>query len=234
MKVSRSETGASLVIDEASLPELTGRIEKASNRVGTRLVKRAFDLAFASVFLVVLSPILLLAAIAIRLTSPGSAIYRQNRVGKDEKVFALFKLRTMIQDAEPDGVPVWATEDDPRITRVGKVLRMTFVDEFPQLWNVLKGDMSIVGPRPERPELVRDLEVQIPLYRLRHTVRPGMAGWALIHQGYGRSVEDTMTKLQYDLYYILNQSFRFDLQIIVRTMQRSISMRRAEKKQATD
>lgn len=135
----------------------------------------------------------------------------------------------MVQDAEAEGQAVWAEERDPRVTRVGRFLRLTMLDEFPQLWNVLKGEMSFVGPRSERPELVAELEQKIPFYRLRHAVKPGMAGWALLHQGYARSVEESLVKLQYDLYYIKHQSLWLDLVIVLRTIGRALSFRRAER-----
>ncbi len=192
------------------------------------LVKRALDVAMALIGLAVFAVVFPVAALAILLDSRGPIFYRQARVGFGGRIFQLVKLRTMVADAEPRGVPVWAAARDPRITRVGRVLRALMLDEFPQFYNVLKGDMSVVGPRPERPELVAELEKQIPLYRSRHSVRPGMAGWALVNSGYGRSVSDALVKLQYDLYYIKHQSIYLDLLIILKTIGRALSFRRGE------
>ena len=140
-------------------------------------------------------------------------------------MFRAYKLRTMKKDAERDGRAVWAERHDPRVTRVGRVLRATHLDEFPQLLNILKGEMSAVGPRPERPELAMVLEREIPFYRLRHSVRPGMAGWALIKHGYSSSVEDARIKLEYDLYYIKHQSVLLDLDILLKTFVDSVTLR---------
>lgn len=193
------------------------------------LIKRGLDLAMALVGLAVFSVIFPVAALAILLDSRGPIFYRQARVGFGGRIFRLIKLRTMVADAEPRGVPVWAAAHDPRTTRVGRVLRALMIDEFPQFYNVLKGDMSVVGPRPERPELVADLEKQIPLYRSRHSVRPGMAGWALVNSGYGRSVADALVKLQYDLYYIKHQSIYLDAIIVLKTIGKALSLRLNEK-----
>lgn len=181
------------------------------------LLKRAFDLAVASVGLLIFGAMLPFLYLAIKLDSPGPLFYTQARVGKGGKPFQLIKLRTMIPNAEENGA-VWATENDPRVTRVGRFLRKTRLDELPQFVNVLRGEMSIVGPRPERPEFVEQLIKQIPFYRARHSVKPGMAGWALIHYGYGSSVEDALIKLQYDLYYIKHQSIFLDIAILLRTI----------------
>jgi len=145
-------------------------------------------------------------------------LYRQSRVGRNGKVFFCYKFRTMRSDAEADSGPTWAQDDDPRITPVGGFLRKTRMDEIPQLWNVLRGDMNLVGPRPERPEFVATLNQKIPYYHLRHCVRPGITGWAQILYKYGNSVEDAKEKLRYDLYYLKNMSAGLDLLIILSTI----------------
>jgi sugar transferase (PEP-CTERM system associated) len=180
--------------------------------------KRFASLATSIVGLVLSLPLLPLVVLAIKLSSPGHIFYRQIRVGRDGKVFRCYKFRTMRSDAEADSGPTWATDDDPRITRVGRFLRKTRIDEIPQLLNVLRGDMSLVGPRPERPEFVAALNQKIPYYHLRHSVRPGITGWAQILYRYGSSVEDAKEKLRYDLYYIKNMSVGLDLLIILSTV----------------
>lgn len=182
------------------------------------MLKRCLDIG-ASLFLLTLSlPVLLVAAIAIRLGSGGGILYSQERVGRNGAVFQIYKLRTMRANAE-QGVPTWATARDPRITRVGAFLRLTRIDELPQLYNVLKGDMSVIGPRPERPFFVEDLTRQIPYYSERHRVRPGITGWAQINYPYGASIDDAKEKLSYDLYYIKNFSMLFDVLILLATIQ---------------
>jgi exopolysaccharide biosynthesis polyprenyl glycosylphosphotransferase len=163
-------------------------------------------------------PLLPFIVLAIKLSSPGRVLYRQSRVGRDGVVFRCYKFRTMRSDAEADTGPTWAKDDDPRITRVGRFLRKTRIDEIPQLLNVFRGDMSLIGPRPERPEFVAALNKQIPYYHLRHSVRPGITGWAQILYKYGSSVEDAKEKLRYDLYYIKNTSVGLDLLIILNTI----------------
>jgi lipopolysaccharide/colanic/teichoic acid biosynthesis glycosyltransferase len=192
------------------------------------MTKRCLDVLMALVGLSIFAILFPVAALAIYLESGGPIFYRQARVGFGGRIFQLVKLRTMVKDAEAQGAAVWATVNDPRVTRVGRILRALMVDEFPQFYNVLRGDMSMVGPRPERPELVADLEKHIPLYRTRHSVRPGMAGWALANAGYGRSVSDALVKLQYDLYYIKHQSQYLDLLIILKTIGRALLLRRGE------
>ena len=189
-------------------------------------VKRVFDLLGALVGLALYGPLLPCLALAIRLDSPGPVFYRQRRVGKGGRVFEVYKLRTMVENAEPDQA-VWAALDDPRVTRVGRWLRRTRLDELPQLLNILVGEMSFVGPRPERPELVADLEAKIPFYRARHSIRPGATGWAFVNNGYARSVEETLVKLQYDLYYIKHQSPLLDLLIILKSIGLVLTMRGA-------
>lgn len=180
-----------------------------------RLVKRVFDICVSSVCLVVALPVIVLAALAVKLSSPGPAFYCQVRVGQNGKTFSLIKLRTMIPDAEKDTGPVLATTDDPRVTRVGRILRATRLDELPQFINVLRGDMSFVGPRPERPEFVREFCNTIPEYKYRLKVKPGITGLAQI---LGRYDTDAADKLRYDLYYIRNYSLLLDLQILMQTL----------------
>jgi exopolysaccharide biosynthesis polyprenyl glycosylphosphotransferase len=163
-------------------------------------------------------PLLPFIALAVKLSSPGPALYRQERVGRQGKVFYCYKFRTMRQDAEADTGATWATDDDPRITSVGKFLRSSRLDEIPQLWCVLKGDMHFVGPRPERPEFVAWLSREIPYYGVRHIVRPGITGWAQVQYKYGNTLEDAREKLQYDLFYIKNASFGLDLLIMFQTI----------------
>ncbi len=179
--------------------------------------KRLVDIFISVAGLVAATPIFLLAALAIKLDSRGPIFFTQERVGKDGRKFKLIKFRTMRTDAESNGA-VWAEENDQRVTRVGKVLRTTRVDEIPQFWNVLKGVMSFIGPRPERPEFIQMLNDEIPFYSLRHAVRPGITGWAQINYRYGASMEDSLIKLQYDLFYIKNLSPMLDLQIFLRTI----------------
>jgi sugar transferase (PEP-CTERM system associated) len=187
------------------------------SRVQTAM-KRALDVALAAVGLVVAVPLMALTAIAIKLTTHGPILYHQSRVGVRGRVFTVHKFRSMRQDAETETGAVWARANDSRVTRVGKFLRRTRLDELPQLWNVLTGDMSIVGPRPERPEFVSSLTRQIPFYGQRHIVRPGLTGWAQVRYTYAASVEDAMEKLQYDLFYIKNMSIALDLFVLAKTV----------------
>ncbi len=180
--------------------------------------RRVMSLVISLALLVVVLPLLPLIALAIKLTSPGPILYRQKRVGRRGQVFSCYKFRTMRPDAEADTGPTWAGDDDPRITPVGRFLRVTRLDELPQLWNVFRGDMGFVGPRPERPEFVEWLSREIPYYQLRHIVRPGMTGWAQISYQYGSSLEEAKEKLKYDLYYIKHVSMAFDLYIIFQTI----------------
>jgi len=181
--------------------------------------KRLLDLFAASAGLVIAAPIMALVALAIRLSSPGAVFYHQQRVGQHGRIFTVHKFRSMREDAELATGPIWAAKHgDPRVTSIGRFLRRSRIDELPQLWNVLKGDMSFVGPRPERPEFVADLTRQIPFYGQRHVVRPGVTGWAQVRYTYGASVEDALQKLQYDLFYIKNLSLALDLFIILDTV----------------
>lgn len=183
-----------------------------------RFLKRIFDIA-ASLLLIFFSLWLLIpAAILVKLTSPGPIFYRQERVGANGNTFFLFKFRSMRNDAEKDGVPQWAQEGDPRVTPVGKVIRATRIDEIPQILNVLRGEMSFVGPRPERPFFVEQLREEIPYFDERHIVKPGITGWAQINYPYGASMEDARRKLEYDLYYVKNFTVLLDLAILIQTV----------------
>ena len=181
-------------------------------------IRRLFNLFMAMVGTLLSLPIALLAAIAIKLDSPGPIFYTQERVGKNGRTFKIIKFRSMRQDAEKGGVAQWAAERDPRITRIGNFLRKTRIDEIPQFINILRGDMSFVGPRAERPVFVEQLTEQIPFYSQRHLVEPGLTGWAQVNYGYGASVEDSMQKLQYDLYYIKNVLLLYDIWIMFKTI----------------
>ena len=187
--------------------------------------KRAIDIMAGGFGLLLLSPVMGLTALVVKYSSPGGALYRQQRVGLHGKVFTLCKFRSMRSDAEAKSGAVWAQTNDPRITPIGSFMRKTRLDELPQLWNVLRGDMSLVGPRPERPEFVTSLTQQIPFYGQRHVVRPGLTGWAQVRYAYGASVEDSMEKLQYDLYYIKNLSIALDLFVIFSTI-KTVILRR--------
>lgn len=181
-------------------------------------LKRLIDLVVSFLVVVIGLPLWFLVALVIRLTSPGPAIYRQRRIGQKGREFTMFKFRTMRENAEAETGPVWATADDPRYTAVGRWLRKTRLDEVPQFFNVLRGDMSLVGPRPERPFFVEKLTREIPLYSRRHRVKPGITGWAQVKWKYDSSLEDVQQKVKYDLFYIENMSLRRDLQILFRTV----------------
>jgi sugar transferase (PEP-CTERM system associated) len=182
------------------------------------LVKRVFDLGVSLALLLLALPVMAATALAIRLESRGPVIYRQERVGRGGRVFTVLKFRSMSQDAEKDGKARWAQSDDPRVTRVGRFIRKTRIDELPQLVNVLRGDMSFVGPRPERPAFVDELAKKIPYYGVRHSVKPGVTGWAQVRLAYGASVEDAVRKLENDLYYVKNHSLFLDLLILLETV----------------
>ena len=210
---------------------ITGKVPIESIRLGWLLFSPGchasrFHLAYkrgasvlVSIFGLLLTlPLLPFIILAIKLTSAGPALYRQNRVGRDGVVFNCYKFRTMRADAEADTGATWALDDDPRITSVGRFLRLSRTDEIPQLWNVLRGDMSLVGPRPERPEFVNMLNKEIPYYHLRHTVRPGITGWAQVRYKYGSSIEDAKEKLRYDLFYVKNMSAGLDVLVFFQTI----------------
>jgi sugar transferase (PEP-CTERM system associated) len=220
-------------VEEATswLEKITGRIEVEQlypswlifadgfRFSGTfRLLRRALNLSVALLGLILASPLLPFIVIAVRLDSTGPILYRQQRVGRGGRVFYCYKFRTMRVDAEADTGATWASDDDPRITRVGKFLRSSRLDEIPQLWCVLKGDMHFVGPRPERPEFVEWLSKEIPYYGVRHVVRPGITGWAQVQYKYGNTLADAREKLQYDLFYIKNASLGLDLLIMFQTI----------------
>jgi sugar transferase (PEP-CTERM system associated) len=183
--------------------------------------KRIFDVSSTLVMLVLLWPLMLLTALAIWIESGPRApiLYRQERVGERGKTFPLIKFRSMRTDAEKDGVARWASKQDDRVTRVGRFIRKVRLDELPQLWNVLRGDMSLIGPRPERPQFVAELEKKINYYNLRHCVKPGLAGWAQLNYPYGADEKDAAEKLKYDLFYVKNHNFTLDLIILIQTFE---------------
>jgi sugar transferase (PEP-CTERM system associated) len=222
-----------MMIEEAStmFQKITGRVPVESIHPSSlifsdgyqqsklrRIVSRLIDLCGAVVGLLLFGPPMLLIAAAVRLSSPGPALYRQERVGQNGKSFQVLKFRSMRINAESSSGPVWATERDPRITPIGGLLRKLRLDELPQFINVLRGEMSFVGPRPERPHFVEQLKDQVPFYDLRHSVRPGITGWAQVSYSYGASVEDSRVKLEYDLFYIKNNSLSFDCLILFQTI----------------
>jgi sugar transferase (PEP-CTERM system associated) len=189
-----------------------------------QLFRRLLSLAVSFLALAICLPFLPLIILAVRLSSPGPIFFKQTRVGQRGRSFTAYKFRTMRQDAEAQGA-VWATKNDPRVTSIGRLMRKTRIDEIPQLWNVLRGEMAFVGPRPERPEFVRWLSQEIPFYDLRHMIRPGITGWAQVRYQYGASLEETKQKLEYDLYYVKHQSISLDLLIIFETV-KTILLRR--------
>jgi len=192
------------------------------NKITTRrhlydTAKRIIDIVFSLILGVIFLPFIIIIAVLVKLTSKGLIIYRQKRVGLNNKSFSLFKFRTMRTDAEKFGAQ-WASKNDLRITPIGRFLRLTHLDELPQLYNILKGDLSFVGPRPERPEFIKELKEQIPYYEIRHIIKPGLTGWAQINYRYGASIEDAYEKLQYEIYYLKNRSLVLDLLIILKTI----------------
>lgn len=205
-----------LDLSQVDGPELTRAACKMNVRTGA-VVKRTLDVLFSIVLLIGLAPMLILTALAIKLDSSGPILYRQQRVGKDSKVFAVYKFRSMFANAEQYG-PQYASVGDTRITPVGHIIRRLRIDEIPQTVNVLKGEMSFVGPRPERPEFVSTLEAEIPHYHKRHLVKPGITGWAQVRYEYAASVEGAREKLRYDLFYISTYSPLLDLAIIAMTV----------------
>jgi len=180
-------------------------------------IKRLIDVVLAVLFFLPFALLAPFAAMAIKLTSRGNVFYKQKRLGKNGKIFEIIKFRSMAKDAEKDGAK-WAQIRDKRVTAVGKFLRKTRLDELPQILSVLKGDLSFIGPRPERPEFVDELSQKIPHYSMRHIVKPGLSGWAQINFPYGSSVNDSMQKLQYDLYYVKNRSLILEAIIILKTI----------------
>jgi exopolysaccharide biosynthesis polyprenyl glycosylphosphotransferase len=192
------------------MPELMPEWEKK--------LKRISDVVISFLILVLTLPMSFFVAIAIKLNSKGPVLFKQERIGMNGKKFKIYKFRSMYQDAEKNTGPVWSTKNDPRVTRVGKILRKLRIDEIPQFVNVLKGEMSLVGPRPERPYFVEQLSGQIPYYQRRLKVRPGITGWAQVKHKYDESIEDVKVKLRYDLFYIENMSLRMDIKILARTI----------------
>lgn len=180
--------------------------------------RRLVDIGVSALAAVALAPVMAIVALAIKLDTPGPVFYRQVRVGEGGRRFVIIKFRSMRTDAESSGAPRWAAESDPRITRVGRFIRRCRIDELPQLWNVARGEMALVGPRPERPELVAEIARQLPFYEPRHLVRPGITGWAQVYAPYAASVEETLEKLSYDLYYVKHQSFATDAGIMLSTL----------------
>ncbi|MCA2965511.1 MAG: exopolysaccharide biosynthesis polyprenyl glycosylphosphotransferase, partial [Acidobacteriaceae bacterium] len=192
------------------------------------LFQAVYSWLLALVGLVLLSPVMLLVALLVRITSPGPILHRQQRVGLNDVPFTVLKFRSMTANAEARTGAVWAKKNDPRITPLGRYLRLFRLDELPQFFNVLRGEMSFVGPRPERPEFVKALSEKIPFYRQRHFVKPGITGWAQINHKYGDTVEDTITKLEYDLYYIKHISPSLDLYIVLNTLKTVVLGRGAQ------
>jgi sugar transferase (PEP-CTERM system associated) len=181
-------------------------------------VKRLLDVLFAGAALILSMPVMAVVALAVRCTSAGPILYHQQRVGENGRIFTIHKFRSMRVDAEAATGAVWSSVGDPRVTTLGRILRRTRLDELPQLWNILRGEMSFVGPRPERPEIVGALTAHIPYYGQRHVVRPGLTGWAQIRHQYGSSTKDALQKLQYDLFYIKHLSIGFDLFVVLETV----------------
>ena len=202
--------------------------EELGPNSGSETVQALYCFVFAVCLLILTSPLMLLVALAVRLTSPGPILLRQKRVGRGDKVFTVYKFRSMYADAEALTGAVWATRNDPRITPLGRIIRRVRLDELPQLFNVLKGEMAIAGPRPERPEFVQTLSETIPYYRQRHCVKPGITGWAQINYKYGDTIEDTIAKLEYDLYYIKNMSVSLDAYIFFHTLKTMLLSRGAQ------
>ena len=182
-------------------------------------IKRFVETIISGIFLIIISPLLLLVLIFIKLEDGGKFMYSQTRVGKNGKEFLIYKIRSMIEDSEKDG-PKWADEKDSRVTKIGKIVRATHLDESLQLVNVIKGEVSIIGPRPERPVFVEELSSKIKNYNLRHVVKPGITGWAQLYYKYGNTVEDAKQKFEYDLFYIKNRSITMDIGILIRTLQK--------------
>lgn len=183
-----------------------------------RFMKRIFDILSSAALLVLTAPIMLIAVVVISLDSPGPVIYRQARVGLAGRIFMCMKFRSMRTDAEKDGIPKWASKNDPRVTRFGSFMRKTRIDELPQLFSVLFGEMSLVGPRPERPAFVDKLKMDVPFYELRHSVKPGITGWAQVRYQYGESLDDARKKHQFDLYYVKNNSLFLDVIVLIETV----------------
>ncbi len=222
IRIEDALTSYEMAFERISTQELRpSQLIFSSNELGPSrtgvLLQSAYSMAIAALAALAAAPLMLLVAALVKLTSRGPALLRQQRVGKNNCIFTLYKFRSMVRDAEARSGAVWATPNDPRVTPVGRWLRKLRLDELPQLFNVLKGEMSIVGPRPERPEFVAELENTIPYYRQRHCVKPGITGWAQIKHKYGDTIEDTVVKLEYDLYYIKNLAPALDAVIMFHT-----------------
>jgi len=196
-------------------------------RPSQQLTRRIASFLVAALGLLLFLPFFPFVALAVRLSSNGPLFFRQTRIGMNGKTFSVYKFRSMVQDAEASGAK-WATRNDPRITPFGNFMRKTRIDEIPQLWNVLRGDMGLVGPRPERPEFVPWLAEQLPFYDLRHMIRPGLTGWAQVRFKYGATLEDSREKLEYDLYYIKHMSLGLDLMIMFETIKTIVRRRGAQ------
>jgi sugar transferase (PEP-CTERM system associated) len=190
----------------------------SSGRRLSAFAKRIFDVLVSLILVALTAPLVLITMLGIKLESKGPALYRQARIGLYGESFDVLKLRSMCTDAEVDGKAQWAQKNDPRVTRIGKIIRKLRIDELPQLWNVLRGDMSFVGPRPERPEFVSGLEEKLTYYAERHMVKPGITGWAQINYPYGASLQDSRAKLEYDLYYAKNYTPFLDIVILLQTL----------------
>jgi exopolysaccharide biosynthesis polyprenyl glycosylphosphotransferase len=181
-------------------------------------MKRGFDLSISILILLLSLPVMLITALLIYIEDRSPIFYSQERVGEDGKPFKVLKFRSMRNDAEKSGTPQWAAQNDPRVTRIGGIIRKLRIDELPQILNVFKGEMSFVGPRPERPYFVEQLIEVVPYYNVRHSIKPGITGWAQVRYGYGSSAEDALQKLQYDLYYVKNNSLFLDVLILIDTL----------------
>lgn len=216
-QVLRREVWSDRVDPSQLAPSDVHRYSATADKARRRSGKRALDIASATALLLAAAPLMVIVAFAIKLNSPGPVLYRQRRIGFGGREFDMLKFRSMVADAEKDGAQ-WAAKDDVRVTRVGRILRKTRFDEIPQVFNILRGEMSFVGPRPERPEFVKLLEVEIPNYHLRHVVRPGLTGWAQVKYVYAASVEDARIKLQYDLHYIKHFTLWLDCTIMMMTV----------------
>jgi len=196
-------------------------------KASQQIVRRLVSITVSLIALMICLPFIPFIILAVRLSSPGPIFFRQTRVGLRGRLFSVFKFRTMRQDAEAKGA-VWATKNDPRVTTLGRFMRKTRIDEIPQLWNVLSGEMGFVGPRPERPEFLQWLTTAIPFYDLRHLIRPGITGWAQVRYQYGASLEETKQKLEYDLYYVKHLSLGLDLLIMFETIKTIVLRRGAQ------
>jgi exopolysaccharide biosynthesis polyprenyl glycosylphosphotransferase len=232
VKIEEAATTFEHLFKRISLQDLRPAQLIYSGELGPKPSQVALQLAYSNLIalvgLVLCAPLMLIIALAVRLSSPGPILYRQIRVGWHGKYFTLYKFRSMCEDAEADTGAVWAARDDKRVTRIGKWLRRLRLDELPQFFNVLRGEMSLVGPRPERPEFVEMLTERIPFYRQRHFVRPGITGWAQLNYKYGDTFEDAARKLEYDLYYIKHVSPALDAYILFHTVKTVILSRGAQ------